>query len=250
MNQPPIQTAFTTPNSTVAKVAVIIGATGLVGSYLLPLLTQYYQHVIVLARRQPKHIHANLHFYQVKDFTHLANSIANISTSLMAADVFSCLGTTQKEAGSKVNFKTVDHDFNVAFAQACQQAGAKRLFLLSSAGANAHAHSFYLKVKGELENSVAKLSYQQVYVFQPSLLLGEHLGRTLESLGQKLFRLVKPIVPKYANIRPIEAARVAQAMFITADHAANIQQKIQGQLRIINNTAMLKATDSKIKVTI
>lgn len=36
------------------------------------------------------------------------------------------------------------------------------------------------------------LDFGQLVVFRPSLLLGKHKGRPLESIGQKAFKLISP----------------------------------------------------------
>lgn len=248
------------------KVAIVIGATGLVGSYLITELAAdstwqerqqvtHYQKIICIARRSPM-IELNAVVYEVlEDFSQLATFLAELSTrhAFAHADVFSCLGTTHKDAGSKQKFYEVDFEYNHSFAQTCQELGASRLFLLSSISADSQSSSFYLKTKGELEEAVCLLGFEAVYVFRPSLLIGKHKGRVLENIGQSAFGLVKSIYPKYSNSRPIEAERVAAAMCDTAlyttceaEKVAFIKKYISHQkngMKVVNNTAMLKMTD-------
>lgn len=233
-----------------SDIAIVIGATGLVGRQLVTELAARYERVICIVRRAPHECADNVSYETLADFAQLPECIAELSTryDVDGSDAFSTLGTTHKEAGSKQAFYAIDYGFNYAFALACQQVGSRRMFLLSSLGADASSKtSFYLRTKGELEDAVAKLRYQDVFVFQPSLLLGEHKGRFAENVGQKLFGLVKGFVPKHSMYRPIEAERVAQAMAKTAHvverkpELVDIKTQKNG-LKILSNAAMLKLT--------
>lgn len=233
-----------------SDIAIVVGATGLVGRQLVSELSERYAQVVCVVRHAPDKPCHNVVYETLNDFSDLPQCICELSTryDLDGSDAFSTLGTTQKDAGSKHRFHEVDYGFNSAFALACQQAGSTRLFLLSSLGADSSSKtSFYLRTKGELEDAVAKLRYHDVFVFQPSLLLGEHAGRFAENMGQKLFGLVKGVVPKHAMYRPIEAERVAQAMAKTAHVVARKPELVtikirENGLKIIDNAAMLKMT--------
>ncbi|ELA08539.1 nucleoside-diphosphate-sugar epimerase-like protein [Moraxella macacae 0408225] len=231
------------------RTAVIIGATGLVGQALLLQLASLYQHVIIIARTQPKGLSENMHFYQLKDFNQLENFIQNLNFS-DPVDAFSCLGTTKKQAGSEQMFYQIDFGFNYAFAKTCKHKGVKRFFLLSSMGANKDSRFFYSRVKGELEQAVLALDFVQLGIFRPSLLLGKHDNRRLENLAQSTFAWLKPAIPKKLPIYPIEAQRVAMAMALTANnwHIANVyrnnsQQSLANHRhQIFSNAEMLAMT--------
>lgn len=233
-----------------SHIAIIVGATGLVGRQLVTELSRRYERVICIVRRVPDAQADNVVYEKLTDFAQLTTCIDTLSNTydLADSDAFSTLGTTQKDAGSKQAFYDIDYGFNHAFALACQQAGSGRLFLLSSIGADAQSKiSFYLRTKGELENAVAKLRFDDVFVFQPSLLLGEHQGRFAENVGQALFGLLKGLVPKHSMYRPIEAERVAEAIAKTAHFVVHKPEMIGMQiqengLKIISNAAMLKLT--------
>lgn len=199
------------------RTAIIIGATGLVGRSLLMQLASLYQKVIVIARRQPKGMDDSMHFYQLKDFSQLSDFIDSLSLDA-SVDAFSCLGTTLKQAGSDDNFRQVDFDFNLAFAKACRDKGVGHFFLLSAMGADSGSRFFYNRVKGELEEAITALNFEQLAIFRPSLLLGKHDKRPMETLAQTAYKLLKPIVPKKLPIRPIEAERVAMAMALVANN--------------------------------
>ncbi|MBE0440941.1 MAG: NAD-dependent epimerase/dehydratase family protein [Psychrobacter sp.] len=195
--------------------AIVIGATGLVGQYLVKQLSELYDTLIVIARRPPRYINARMRFYQVNDFDNLTEIFASVGAD-RKTDAFSCLGTTKKEAGSDEAFRKVDHDYNVRFAQLCQDKGVENFFLLSSMNADIRSRFLYNRVKAETEQSIISLGFTQLVIFRPSLLLGKHKGRPLESIGQKAFRLISPFVSESLSLHPISAKRVASAIVMSA----------------------------------
>ena len=195
--------------------AIVIGATGLVGQHLVKQLSELYDTLIVIARRPPRYINASMRFYQVNDFDNLAEIFASVGVD-RKTDAFSCLGTTKKQAGSDEAFRKVDHDYNVNFAKLCQDKGVENFFLLSSMNADIDSQFLYNRVKAETEQSVMALNFAQIVIFRPSLLLGKHKGRPLESIGQKAFQLISPLLSESLSLHPISAKRVASAMAMSA----------------------------------
>lgn len=231
------------------RTALIIGATGLVGHALLTQLGSLYQKVIIIARSQPKGLSDSMHFYQLKDFNQLYAFICGLPIG-KDTDAFSCLGSTIKEAGGEAAFRQVDFTFNVEFAKACQEKGVERFFLLSAMGANPDSRFFYNRVKGELETAISQLGFQELAIFRPSLLLGKHDDRKLETIAQTAYQLLKPIIPKKLPVRPIEADRVAMAMALVSNnyHIQHTYEKNANRLdcakrtQIISNSEMLAMT--------
>lgn len=195
--------------------AIVIGATGLVGQHLIKQLSELYDTLIVIARRPPRYINASMRFYQVKDFDNLAEVFASVGAD-RTTDAFSCLGTTKKQAGSHEAFYKVDHDYNVNFATLCRDKSVENFFLLSSANADVESRFLYNRVKAETEQSIMALDFAQLVIFRPSLLLGKHKGRPLESISQKAFQLISPFVSESLPLHPISAKRVAIAMAMSA----------------------------------
>lgn len=194
------------------RVALLAGATGLIGRALLPLLLASDSHgaVHVLLRRKVPGIkpHLKLTLHDV-DFAHLPRPLPTVD------DVFIALGTTIKVAGSQAAFRQVDFDFVLNTARAARAAGATRLAVVSALGADAHSRVFYNRVKGEMEAAIAALGYDSVVIAQPSLLVGDRaaLGQAVrfgEVWATRLLAPVMGLVPK--GLRPIEASAVAKAM--------------------------------------
>ncbi|WP_201558849.1 NAD-dependent epimerase/dehydratase family protein [Psychrobacter sp. 72-O-c] len=195
--------------------AIVIGATGLVGQHLIKQLSELYDTLIVIARRPPRYINTSMRFYQVNDFDNLAEVFASVGAD-RTADAFSCLGTTKKQAGSDEAFRKVDHTYNLTFAELCRDKGVENFFLLSSMNADSDSRFLYNRVKAETEQSIMALGFAQLVIFRPSLLLGKHKGRPLESISQKAFQLISPLISESLPLHPISAKRVASAMAMTA----------------------------------
>lgn len=228
--------------------AIVIGATGLVGQHLIKQLSALYETLIVIARRPPRYINASMRFYQVNDFDNLTEVFASVGAD-RTADAFSCLGTTKKQAGSDEAFRKIDYDYNVNFAKLCRDKGVENFFLLSSMNAKLDSRFLYNRVKAETEQSIMALGFAQLVIFRPSLLLGKHKGRPLESISQRAFQLISPLVSESLPLHPISAKRVAIAMAMTAHdgyerrkyHAAPIPASIT----IVENKQMLAMTRAK-----
>ena len=160
--------------------ALLLGASGLIGGHCLALLLQddTYDEVIVLLRKPLPQTHPKLTQHLVS-FDRLAEHAA----WLAADDVYCCLGTTIKKAGSQEAFRKVDFTYAYEAAQLAVANGAEQFLLVSSLGADANSSVFYSRVKGELELAVSALPFTAVSIFQPSLLLGE---RAEFRLGERL----------------------------------------------------------------
>lgn len=228
--------------------AIIIGATGLVGEYLVRQLSEIYDTLIVIARRAPRYINSSMHFYQVKDFDNLSEICLSVSAD-RNTDAFSCLGTTRKQAGSDEAFYKIDHDYNVTFAKLCHDKGVENFFLLSAMNTDVDSRFLYNRVKAETEHSIINLNFRQLYIFRPSLLLGKHKGRMLENMSQNVFKVLSPLVPESLSIHPISARRVASAMTMSANALCE-RRKYQvknstSKTTIIENKQMLAMTRVK-----
>jgi uncharacterized protein YbjT (DUF2867 family) len=200
------------PPPPLPRKALLAGATGLVGSALLPMLcdSPSYSEVHALVRRSVAGLaaHAKARVHTV-DFARLPQDLPAVD------DVYIALGTTIKVAGSREAFRQVDHDFVVNTARAARAGGATRLAVVSALGADAKARIFYNRVKGEMQASIATLGFESVTIAQPSLLLGDRaaLGqpaRTGEVWAERLLTPIRRLVPK--GVRPIRARDVAAAM--------------------------------------
>ncbi|MGS0497244.1 short chain dehydrogenase [Pseudoalteromonas sp. S1727] len=192
------------------KTAIVIGATGLVGSQLVKQLVEHVHisQVITLTRR-PVPCKNKKVTNHVVDFDHLAQH-----APLFKGDVlFSCLGTTKKTAGSITAQRKVDFDYQFQAAELAVNMGVTHYLLVSSSGANAHSSNAYLKMKGELENAVKKLPFKRISIIQPSLLLGQRDGDF--RIGEKIGSVLLPVLsmlPGLKKFKPISGEQVAVKM--------------------------------------
>jgi len=197
------------------KTALIVGASGLVGSFCLRLLLQSnrYEKVIAVGRKPLPMQHPRLR-QLVVDF----DILDTYKHSLIADDIYCALGTTIKEAGSKENFYKVDFTYVVQLAQITAANKANQFLVVSALGASAQSSVFYSRVKGQMEAAVKSMTFPGIHIFQPSLLLGprqeKRLGESAASVVmQKMsFLLVGPL----GKYKAVEAADVAKAMLYAA----------------------------------
>ncbi len=201
------------------KTALIAGATGLVGSQCLARLLGEpgYERVVALVRRPLPHTDSKLE-QRVIEFDRLGAAGVEFPA---ATDVFCCLGTTMKQAGSEAAFRQVDFTYVVALAAQALDHGARQFLLVSSLGANPGSRFFYNRVKGETEAAIAALPFEARQIFRPSILLGERAENRpgeragIAAMKGASFMLIGPL----RRYRPIAAATVAEAMVRVARRA-------------------------------
>lgn len=211
-----------------ARAVIIAGATGLVGRDILAGLLADPAVTVVhsLGRRKPAVQHPKLTAHVV-DF-------AALPALPPADEVYLALGTTIKVAGSQAAFRAVDHDANLAVATAALAAGTKRAGLVSAMGADTGSKVFYSRVKGELEEALAKLPFEGLVIARPSLLAGnrEELGQPVrrgEVWGSALAKAIGFLIP--ANYKPIAASVVAKALLSGVPAADGRTILLSGSMR-------------------
>lgn len=192
-----------------SKIALVAGATGLIGQYLVKRLLNsgVYGRIKVLARR-PLNIEDSRIETLLTDYSDLS------ALNLQADDVYCCLGTTLKTAGSRTAFERVDYGMVLDLAHAARTQGAKQFLVVSAAGTSATSPSFYSRVKAKMERDVSALDYQAVHILRPSLLLGARTeSRPGEHISQKVMPLFNPLLlGPLKKYRAVKAEDVAEAM--------------------------------------
>lgn len=198
------------------RTALIVGATGLVGKELLQLLldSSTYTEITVLLRRPLAIDHPKLKQIVV-DFDNL-DSYEKEFVSIQ--DLFCCLGTTIKKAGSQEAFKRVDFNYPLATAKLAKKQGIQQFFVISAIGANPTSRVFYSRVKGEMEEALKAVQLPALHIFRPSLLIGQ---RPEFRFGEKAAEIARPIYTpflqgKLKKFKPIEGKLVAKAMYESA----------------------------------
>jgi uncharacterized protein YbjT (DUF2867 family) len=191
------------------KKAIIIGATGVVGSALVDCLAEaeHINKVITLTRKPVKHKSAKV-VNKVVDFDNLDDYIELFQGDML----FSCLGTTIKQAGSVKEQRKVDVDYQLKAAQLAVNNNVEHYLLVSSSAANERSKNTYLKMKGELEQEIKLLPFKRISIFQPSLLLGNRAEFRLgEKIGSWIMKALC-IFPFLKRYRPIKGEQVAAKM--------------------------------------
>lgn len=136
-----------------------------------------------------------------------------------ADDLFSCLGTTRKQAGSREAQYQVDVTYQVNVIKAAATQGARRLFLVSSPGANANSPFFYPKIKGEVDALAEQQGFESVVLFKPSLIVGDRPeGRLGEKLAHTLLTPLTTKVKAFARYQPISGEQLGHAIGHCAEH--------------------------------
>ena len=194
--------------------ATIIGASGLIGSYLLNELLQNsnYDTIRILIRRPFDLTHPKLE----KKFVDFADA-ESFRLALEGTDVVFCaIGTTQKKVnGDKTAYRKIDFDIPVNAARFCKMNGCETFVLVSSVGAASKSNSFYLKLKGEVEDAVEDIGLKSVHIMRPSVLLGDRKEFRLgEKISKGIMSVFSFLIP--AKYKPIHGKQVAIAMLATA----------------------------------
>lgn len=198
------------------KTAIIFGSSGLTGFQVLKQLCEHpnYRKIICYNRKTLAFNHPKFDEI-ILDFDNLSSSIKK----MQADEVYCCLGTTIKKAGSQQAFRKVDLEYPVAIGKLAEQNKVRHYLVVSSIGANHRSGNFYLKTKGEMEEAISHYSIPQITFARPSMLLGDRKEyRFGEEMGKLLLKTVTSfMIGKLKKYRGIEARTVAKAMIIIAN---------------------------------
>lgn len=193
--------------------AAIIGATGMIGSYLQQVLIAdaSFDTVRILVRRPMARPHPKVEVKLV-DFA----DTESVKLALDGCDaVFCAIGTTQKKVkGDRKEYLKIDFDIPVKSARLCKELGIERMAIVSAVGASSKSSNFYLKLKGHVEDAISLEPIASVHFFQPSVLLGNRQEkRPMEKTAQFLLRLFHPLmIGGMKKYKAIEGLDVAKAM--------------------------------------
>lgn len=188
--------------------AIIIGATGATGKPLTQLLLNHlvFDKITVFVRRPLDFSHPKL-TVEIIDFDNTDTWQSKVTGDVL----FSCLGTTLKQAGSKDAQYKIDYTYQYNFAKIAKQNGVKHYVLISSDMANANAKTFYPRIKGELDNAVTALNFEKLSIFRLPLLVRENSDRFGETLAEKLILTLNKIGLLKSH-KPLPTPLLAQAM--------------------------------------
>jgi len=196
------------------NISIVAGSTGLIGRNVIEVLSNTNQSVVALTRRSISNLPHNI-TELIIDF----DAFEKHGSLPPCSNVFICLGTTIKTAGSKENFRKVDIDYCLSIAKKAQKSGAETLSLISSIGANSSSKNFYLKTKGELEEAIQDLGFSTVNIFRPSFLVGERSEKRMaEKVVIKLAKIMDLfLIGSASKYRSVKAELLAKTMVSKID---------------------------------
>jgi hypothetical protein len=131
--------------------------------------------------------------------------------------LFSGLATTRAAAGGFEAQRTIDYDLNLALATAAKEAGVETYVLISSHGASSSSMFAYMKMKGELEDSVKALGFKHTVFVRPGFIAGERSNREAgvsEVALRWVAKSVKGLSPALANPWAQEASVISRASVV------------------------------------
>jgi uncharacterized protein YbjT (DUF2867 family) len=207
------------------KTALVFGATGLIGNLLLDELIQSdeYQKIRIFVRQPMGISHPKVEEFEVN-----FSDPETFAKQITGDDIFICLGTTIKKAGTIKKMEEIDRDLPVQIASAALKNGARKIAVVSSIGANAGSSNYYMRIKGEMEQEILKLKFENIAIVRPSMLLGERKEkRAGESAGKVVMKVFNPfLIGKMKKYRGIHARDVARAMIsiLQKEHSKNIYE--------------------------
>jgi uncharacterized protein YbjT (DUF2867 family) len=199
------------------KTAAIIGATGMVGTYLAELLLQddYFSTVWVIVRRPYLKTHPKIEVKLV-DF----NDAESLKLALEGTHaVFCCIGTTQKKVkGDKDLYRKIDFDIPVKTARFCKETDCEKFIIISAVGANSQSKTFYLRLKGEVEEALQTIGLKAVHIMQPAMLLGDRKEqRFVEQIIEVPMKLLSGLLSgSLTRYKSVHGKIVAAAMLNAA----------------------------------
>ena len=193
--------------------AIVLGATGATGRALVQQLLEHpaFGSVTIFVRKAPALTHEKLKVHVI-DFSKLQTY-----KNLIVGDVlFSALGTTRKNAGSKAKQYEVDYTYQYEFAKMALNNEVDHYALVSSYGADETSLFFYLKIKGALEEAIKKLSFQSICIYQPpSLIRQPDLLRPAEKRAIWMLKKLSRIWFLRSQ-QPLSVATLAEKMIAEA----------------------------------
>jgi uncharacterized protein YbjT (DUF2867 family) len=190
--------------------AIVIGATGLVGNFILKeiLNDNDFSEVRIFVRKSTGIINPKL-----KEIVSTMDDILTLSSEIQGDVLFNALGTTIKKAGSQKEQQRIDRDLPIIFARIASKNGIKMMLNVSSVGASMSG-GFYLKTKAEMENGTKEFFPDSVFHFRPGFLIGDRKEfRLMEKIAFGVMKAIDPLLSGASRkYRSMPADKLAKAM--------------------------------------
>jgi uncharacterized protein YbjT (DUF2867 family) len=190
----------------------LVGATGLIGRRVIEIASAGDEvRLVGIARREA----AMPSGARIELFVAEPSKWGEVMDAVRPRALICALGTTWKKAGKdEAAFRAVDHDLVLATAEAAKRAGVTNMVLVSAAGADPHSKSRYMRTKGEVEGTLAKMHFKRFDILRPGLLKGPRPEdrRLLERLALAAAPLTDALLMgSWRRFGSIDARDVARA---------------------------------------
>ncbi len=193
------------------KTAIILGATGLTGSYLLDLLlnSNDYEKVKIFTRGATGNTHPKL-----EEIVYDVLKLEEQSDKFTADEVFVCVGTTKAKTPDKKLYYAIDYGIPVTAAKLAERNNIQTFTVISAIGANAKSSVFYSRTKGEMERDILKCDISNILIYRPSIISGKRKdNRVFEKMGAFLFKALQFLmVGKLRKYRVIGGEELAKVL--------------------------------------
>ena len=213
--------------TTIMKKAILLGATGLIGSELIKLLLDdaRYSHITSISRKE-----IGIQNPKLKQVTGDLFNMDSFAPEFQDGDdLFIAIGTTKAKTPDKTMYEKIDFGIPTAAAKLANENNIKNLCVVSSMGANSKSSIFYTKLKGRVEDFILDLNIDNVNIVRPSLLLGRSNEKRFgESFGAVVMKNLNFLIPK--SSRAIQGLTVAKAMLILANQKNDKQVWMNDEL--------------------
>jgi uncharacterized protein YbjT (DUF2867 family) len=208
------------------KKAIVLGASGLIGSQLVYLLLkdETFSQVTLFVRKE-----LSFSDNKLKQITIEFNDLESYNSEFDGSVIFLCLGTTRKKTPNLEDYRAIDYGITLRAAKLAKSAGIEEVHLISAIGANSKSIIFYSKLKGEIEEDLIKIGFESTYIYQPSMLIGARgESRPAELIFQKLMPFIDLfMIGKLKKYRSVSKEKLAQAIL-------NYQSNTKKGIHLIN----------------
>jgi uncharacterized protein YbjT (DUF2867 family) len=194
------------------KTAIVVGASGLVGRALIEELCESdsYNLIKVIARAKTGLAGKE----KIEEFIIDFDDLNQYSELLAGNDLFICIGTTIKKAGTVSRMEEIDRDLPLNIASAALKNSVEKLAVISSIGADPGSSNYYLRIKGEMERGLMNLKFRTLIILRPSMLMGRRAERRIGEETGKIMLMIFGIflIGRLSKYKGIEDRSVAKAM--------------------------------------
>ena len=119
----------------------------------------------------------------------------------------------------KPKFEEVDFGLVIKLAKMALDVGIKDISVISSVMADKNSLNHYLKIKGEMEEEIKKLSFNKINIFRQSNLLGERENKICldVQIFEKVTNIFGQVLPsQLKDFKNVEARTLAKNMVTEA----------------------------------